>query len=140
MNIINLYYRFNSRAAPGGPVAGKILEQSLITKFKPRLNTLDNTAIKYQVWHDSYLYEYAPLSSRGKDYNKKKKYIIKYKNRKFNQDNTLDNDEIIPQIWENELFNMYSKFNNIKYFTIGPFTERQLYTRFKYIWGIRKYR
>jgi hypothetical protein len=64
-----------------------------------------------------------------KEYIKVNKYIIKYKNPKFNINNYFNND-IIPDIWEKEYINNYSNINKTKYIIIGPFTERNLFTKY----------
>lgn len=63
----------------------KILEQSLIVKFKPKLNTVNSVTIRHFDWDISYLEEYSsnislakpkPLVSLYKEYSKTAKFLI----------------------------------------------------------------
>lgn len=47
----------------------RILEQSLILEFKPKLNILNKVGIRYFDWNNSYLEEYINPSCRGKEEN-----------------------------------------------------------------------
>lgn len=55
----------------------KILEQSLIIKFKPKLNTIQHVGIRPWYWRDSYLDEITSEKSLYKVYGKADKYLIK---------------------------------------------------------------
>lgn len=55
----------------------KILEQSLINKFKPKLNVIQNVGITSWSWQDSYLDEITNEKSLHKVYGRENKYLIK---------------------------------------------------------------
>lgn len=57
----------------------KILEQSLLVKFKPKLNTVNSISIKHFDWNDKFLEVYSKersLIAQSKEYSTVKKYLI----------------------------------------------------------------
>ncbi len=56
----------------------KVLEQSLINKFNPKLNSIKNIGITYWTWLDTYLKEFSNEKSLDKVYGKSVKYLIKH--------------------------------------------------------------
>jgi hypothetical protein len=97
----------------------KILEQSLIVKFKPKLNTLNNVAIKHFVWHDRYLEEYSSGTSLYKEYTKTNKYLIKIPNPHYKKDFIISLLGKRPNRKDSELYTN-------EYLIIGPRSEHQL--------------
>jgi len=87
----------------------KILEQSLIYKFQPKLNILENVYIQYYSWNDSYLNEITNDKYLSKIYGKTNKYLILIHKLNYKKEFIYGVNRDIS--------------NNREYIIIGPYTE-----------------
>lgn len=83
----------------------KILEQSLINKFKPKLNSIQKVGIRPLSWCDTYLDEISSEKSLHKVYGRANKYIIKISINKEYFDRNIrkvNNDYMRSKLIEDE--------------------------------------
>lgn len=131
----------------------RILEQSLIVKFKPKLNILNKVAIRRIEWEDKYLREYSTLPHIGERENslitqtKQSKKLIKYKVNKIKSKAINSNSFILETLNKGKYLiliphpnNISVVVNHLKDFnlinignvgkTIGPYTLYQTCVRY----------
>lgn len=123
----------------------KILEQSLMVKFKPKLNTVNNISIKHFDWNDKFLEVYSnerSLIAQSKEYSMINKYLIliphykKIKTPHYYKTNRPKIMDLIDKEYNKYFDNKYFDMKDINsgrkvYFTKkGPYTLYQISKRY----------
>jgi hypothetical protein len=89
----------------------KILEQSLILNYKPKLNSAEKIVIGQIEWRDEWLHEYGP----EKDYKKMPKYSLYYISRIKNLEKycgeIVSSDEIVRYLGTFTLHDLFKRYN-----------------------------